>query len=106
MAENADFISEHGKLAGKLLEYFGDIEGARTAMEEDYRGKYSSLADFAQELTEETTEIRENLKYYISILSAWGANLRLTTCSLSRRALRKFTYSGGGSSTYCRRKWY
>lgn len=65
VAEIAAFISEHGKLGGKLLEYFGDLENARTAMEEDYRGQYSSLADFAQELTEETTEIPENLQYYI-----------------------------------------
>jgi len=34
-------------------------------MEEDYSGEYSSLADFAQELTEETTKISENLQYYI-----------------------------------------
>lgn len=65
VAEIAEFINEHGALGGKLLEYFGDLEDARTAMEEDYRGEYSSLADFAQELTEETTEIPEHLQYYI-----------------------------------------
>ena len=65
VVEIAAFIGEHGSLGGKLLEYFGDLEDARTAMEEDYRGEYSSLADFAQELTEETTGIPENIKYYI-----------------------------------------
>ena len=65
VAEVAEFIREHRKLGGKLLEYFGDLDDARTAMEEEYRGEYSSLADFAQELTEETTEIPENLQYYI-----------------------------------------
>lgn len=65
VAEIAAFIGEHGALGGKLLEYFGDLEDARTAIEEEYRGEYLSLADFAQELTEETTEIPENLQYYI-----------------------------------------
>ena len=65
VAEIAAFIGEHGALGGKLLEYFGDLDDARTAMEEDYSGEYSSLADFAQELTEETTKISENLQYYI-----------------------------------------
>ncbi|WP_375204241.1 antirestriction protein ArdA [Hyphococcus sp.] len=65
VAEIAEFIGEHGKLGGKLLEYFGDLEDARTAMMEDYRGEYSSRADFAQELTEETTEIPQALQYYI-----------------------------------------
>ncbi|MAW80376.1 MAG: antirestriction protein [Parvularcula sp.] len=65
VTEIAAFIGEHGRLGGKLLEYFGDPEDARTAMEEDYRGEYSSLADFAQELTEETTEIPQALQYYI-----------------------------------------
>ena len=65
VAEIAAVIGEHGRLGGKLLEYFGDLEDARTAMEEDYRGEYSSLADFAQELTEETTEIPQALQYYI-----------------------------------------
>lgn len=65
VAEIAAFIGDHRALGGKLLEYFGDLEDARTAFEEDYRGEYSSLADFAQELTEETTEIPENLQYYI-----------------------------------------
>jgi len=37
----------------------------RTAAEENYCDCYKSLADYAQELTEETTQIPENLSYYI-----------------------------------------
>ena len=37
----------------------------RTIAEENYCGYYKSLADFAEELTEETTQIPENLSYYI-----------------------------------------
>ncbi len=65
VAEIAAFIDEYGALGGELLNYFGDLEDARTAMEEGYRGVYASLADFAQELTEETTQIPESLQYYI-----------------------------------------
>lgn len=43
----------------------GNLEEARTAAEENYYGCYKSLADFAEELTEETTQIPENLAYYI-----------------------------------------
>ncbi|WP_350283788.1 antirestriction protein ArdA [Nitrosomonas sp.] len=49
-----------------MLNYFGgDLEEARTAAEENYCGCYPSLADFAEELTEDTTQIPANLAYYI-----------------------------------------
>ncbi|SER80203.1 Antirestriction protein [Nitrosomonas sp. Nm51] len=64
--EIACFIEEYPDFGGKLLNNFGgDLEEARTAAEENYCGCYKSLADFAQELTEETTQIPENLAYYI-----------------------------------------
>ena len=34
-------------------------------MEESYSGCYKSLADYAEELTDGTTEIPEHLQYYI-----------------------------------------
>ena len=62
----ADFIGEHGELGGKLLIHFAnDLEDAKTALE-NYTGEYKSLAEFAQELTEQTTEIPQSLAYYIS----------------------------------------
>jgi antirestriction protein len=64
--EIACFIAEHGTLGGKLLDHFsGDVTQARQAIEEDYCGQYTSLADFAEEITEETTTIPETLRYYI-----------------------------------------
>ncbi len=42
-----------------------NLEQARKAAEEDYCGCYSSLADYAQELTEETTSIPQHLAMYI-----------------------------------------
>ena len=65
VAELAAFIEEHGAIAGKLMEHFGDLEEANEAMESRYAGEYSTVADFAQSLTEETTQIPANLQYYI-----------------------------------------
>jgi antirestriction protein len=65
VAELAVFIDEHGEIAGKLVEHFGDLDAAREAIEDHYAGEYKSLADFAQELTEQSTEIPASLEYYI-----------------------------------------
>ncbi|MEZ4711637.1 MAG: antirestriction protein ArdA [Caldilineaceae bacterium] len=61
----ATFIKEHGKLGAELLTYTGNIDHAEAMMSDGYAGCYESLADFAQELTEGTTDIPENLVYYI-----------------------------------------
>ena len=64
--EIACFIEEYPDFGGELLNNFGgDLEEARAAAVENYCGRYKSLADYAQELTEETTQIPENLSYYI-----------------------------------------
>lgn len=65
VSQIAAFIAEHGKLGGKLVEYFGDLDAAREAIEDHYAGEYRSVADFAQELTEQSTEIPKTLEYYI-----------------------------------------
>jgi antirestriction protein len=44
---------------------FSSVDEARQAIEENYCGCYSSLADYAQELTEQTITIPENLSFYI-----------------------------------------
>lgn len=59
------FVVEHGKLGAKLLKQLGgDLDDAEAAFE-DYAGEYRSLADFAQELTEGTTEIPQSLVNHI-----------------------------------------
>jgi len=61
----AEFVSKHGELGGKLLAHFsGNLEDAEAAFE-NYAGQHKSLADFAQELIEETTQIPQSLVYYI-----------------------------------------
>lgn len=61
----ATFIKEHGLLGAELLAHANTLEDAQTFMEDGYRGCYTSLADFAQELIEDITKIPENLAYYI-----------------------------------------
>ena len=61
----AIFLADAGKLGAMLLSHFcGDLDAAQNALEE-YAGCFDSAADFAQELTEETTSIPESLRFYI-----------------------------------------
>ncbi len=65
--EIACFIDDYPDIAGELLNHFGGhIEDAKKAAEENYSGCYASLADYAQELTEETSQIPEHLAFYIN----------------------------------------
>lgn len=61
----ATFVAEHGQLGADLIAHMDTLELAQTAMEDGYAGCHASLADFAQELTEDTTKIPDNLSYYI-----------------------------------------
>ena len=63
--EIAEFIEEFPDFGGALLNHFSTLDEARSAAEEDYCGCYVSLADYAQELNEQGTDIPESLRYYI-----------------------------------------
>lgn len=65
VAELAAFVQKYGKLGAKLYTNFGGLDDARTAVEDHYCGRYDSVADFAEEITTETTEIPERLAFYI-----------------------------------------
>ena len=65
IAEYAEFIAEHGELGGALYFHYGDIESAQKAITDHYHGSYKSLTEFAEELTEETTQIPDSLRFYI-----------------------------------------
>ncbi|MFN3225789.1 MAG: antirestriction protein ArdA [Hyphomicrobiales bacterium] len=65
VAELAAFIADRGELGAKVFDQFGgDIDQAEAAFD-DYAGCYRSLADYAQELTEDTTDIPPTLIHYI-----------------------------------------
>jgi len=61
----ASFIEAHGQLGADLIAHMDTLELAQTALEDGYAGCHESLADFAQKLTEDTTQIPKNLAYYI-----------------------------------------
>lgn len=63
--EIACFIEEYSDFGSELLSHFGDPDEARRVADEDYCGCYRSLAEYAKELTEETTDIPASLVYYI-----------------------------------------
>lgn len=60
------FIEEYPEFGSALLNHFGDLDDAKKAAQDSYCGSHSSLADYAQELTEETTKIPESLRQYIN----------------------------------------
>ncbi len=63
--EIALFIKEHEDLGCELLAHFsGDLNATENALE-NYYGEYDSLADYARELTEETSDIPKHLENYI-----------------------------------------
>ena len=63
--EIALFIEEHGDLGSGLIDYAQDLDEARTMLENEYAGCYSSVEEFAEELTTTSTEIPDSLQYYI-----------------------------------------
>ncbi len=66
VAKIAAFLAEHGVLGGAVLDHFcGDMDEASEALSDRYHGKFSSLADYMEELTADTLTIPEQLRYYI-----------------------------------------
>jgi antirestriction protein len=62
----ATFIAEHSEVGAALLDYYsGDLDEAQQAITDRYMGEHSSLADYVQELTEETVTIPQALQFYI-----------------------------------------
>ena len=61
----AHLIAEHGELGAKVILHCGDIEEAIQVLEERYLGCYKNIAEYAEQLTEDTTSIPKHLEYYI-----------------------------------------
>ncbi len=67
LEELGELIESHGDVFSKLVYHFGDVELAKTAIEEEYAGISNSLEDFAYELLGDMgtlAEIPENLHNY------------------------------------------
>jgi len=66
VVEIAAFLRERGELGALVLgEVGGDLDAAGAALDNQYHGVFSSLADCFQEITEESTVIPESLRLYI-----------------------------------------
>lgn len=76
VVELADFVKEHGALGVAVLAELRALEEARQALEDRYQGVFLSLADWIQDLTEETTPVPEALRHYID-WEAMGRDARL-----------------------------
>ncbi len=62
----ACFIEEYGAVGAEILSYAcGDINDAENIMINQRSGKYESVADFAEQLTTETSEVPKQLEYCI-----------------------------------------
>ena len=73
VARTAAFIAEHGALGTGLLEQFsGDMDQAKSTLEDCYHGQFASLADYMEELTTQSVTIPEALRYYVD----WDAMAR------------------------------
>jgi len=72
----ACFIAEYPNFGGTLLAHCDDLEEARRAAENNYAGCYPSLAHYAEELTEQTSEVPEHLSRYIDY-DAMGRDMEL-----------------------------
>ncbi len=65
MHEIACFIEEYPSFGGELLNHCSDLKEAQQMAEDAYCGCFQSLADYAQDLTEQTGNVPEHLEYYI-----------------------------------------
>lgn len=66
IAEIAGYLEAHGELGAAVLDHVcGDTDEARAIIEGRYLGCHTSLADYVQEVTEETTAIPQALRFYI-----------------------------------------
>lgn len=61
----AAFIAEHEGLGRGVLAHFSDLEEAEVALRDHYAGCYESAEDFAREITVQTTEIPQNIAFYV-----------------------------------------
>lgn len=48
VATVATLIAKHGLVFGSVLNYFGDLEEANTAMDEQYRGDWEAVVDYVE----------------------------------------------------------
>jgi antirestriction protein len=70
VSDLAIFLADHGEVGAALLDYFcGDLDEACEALTNRYLGAHASLADYMQDMTEESAAVPHPLRYYIDWLA-------------------------------------
>lgn len=77
LCQVAEYLIDFPEFGGELLNIMGDVEEARRIAGDGYCGLYSSLADYAQDLTEQTSNVPECLAPYIDY-QAMGRDFELS----------------------------
>ncbi|MBI1685216.1 antirestriction protein ArdA [Caulobacter hibisci] len=96
VVEIAAFLRERGELGALVLAHVsGDLDEAGRVIEDGYRGVFDSLADYLQDLTEETIQIPEALRHYIDYEAmARDAQINGDVFSLAAPSGRLHVFSG------------
>ncbi len=63
--EIALFVEEHEDFGGELLDIHWELDKAKEALEENYLGRFESLADYAEQLVQDCYSIPDNLQFYL-----------------------------------------
>ena len=95
VAQIAGFLAEHGAVGAAILDHFnGDLDEAREALSDRYHGEFESLADYMQEIGEQSIAIPESLRFYID-WEAMGRDAEMSgdlfTVSADSRAVHVFS---------------
>lgn len=92
--EKAELITAYGQLGAKVYQCLGFIDEAKDALENKYHGCFTSIADYAQDLTEQCGDIPQHLAFYIDY-EKMGRDMVLSgdiyTIKLSRHEVHIFS---------------
>ena len=67
ICEYASLIEEYGAIAAQVIRYYGDIDAARDALENQYHGEWNSEIQYAQHLFDDcyAHAIPEQIRCYV-----------------------------------------
>ena len=63
----ATFVEKYGEVGAEVMSYYGDMDSAERAMEEQYSGEFDCELDFSSELFDDLygSEVPDHLQSYI-----------------------------------------
>lgn len=67
LCELADLIEEYGTFIASVVNHYGDINDAKTAMTDNYSGHWESIEEYAEDYLDGCEEIPEHIAPYIDM---------------------------------------